>query len=169
MRQAEISAELRELLELALNAASAYQHALAEWQLGGQQGPRPEPEQERIEQRIKELQADYEALTIAITRTLDEKTMHVEANRRKLIKEADERTQKKMAGYLEIVDQLAIAREELRPARRDALWSRLYPKPEAMAQAPDSLAGGRKKALAPMGVTANVQPERVLDALREDA
>jgi hypothetical protein len=45
----------------------------------------------------------------------------------------------------------------------------LYPRAEAGAEPADSLAGARKKALAPMGVTAAVQPERIWQALRADA
>jgi len=93
MRQAEVLAELNQLRDRAQAAPAAHQQALAEWQLGGQQGPRPESEQEQLERRIKELQADYEALTVAVGRVLDEKTSYVEANRRRLIKEADEQTE----------------------------------------------------------------------------
>jgi hypothetical protein len=51
---------------------------LAEWQLVGQRGPRPESEQPKLEGRIKGLQADSEAVTIAIGRTLDDEVAYVE-------------------------------------------------------------------------------------------
>jgi len=38
-----------------------------------------------------------------------------------------------------------------------------------MTEAPDTFAGARKKALAPLGISVAVQPERVFDALRADA
>jgi hypothetical protein len=78
MRQGEIGDELQELHQRAHAAPAAHQQALAEWQLGGQRGPRPESERPKLEGRIKGLQADYEAVTIAIGRTLDDKVAYVE-------------------------------------------------------------------------------------------
>jgi hypothetical protein len=169
MTQAQVRAELDELHQQAQTAPSLHQQRLANWELGGRQGSRPESQQEQIERRIKELQDESEALTVAVGRILDEKVRYVEGNRGRLVKEADAQTEEARARYLALVDQLASARDELRAARRAAIWSRLYPRAEAGAEPPDSLAGARKRALTPMGVTAAVQPERVWQALRADA
>jgi hypothetical protein len=71
--------------------------------------------------------------------------------------------------YLELVDQLTEARQELRDLRRAAVWARLYPGEQTAVEPPDSFARGLRRPLQAMGLTADVQAERVLDGPRADA
>jgi hypothetical protein len=169
MRLAEVSAELREQHELERAAPAVDAAALAEWELADRNGPRPAPTLPAIKKRIKELQADWEALNVAVGRVLVEKEAHWKKHRARLIKDADTHADQARSRYLEAVDQLEAAREDLRVARRTSVVARLYPSEIAGAEPPDSLAGGRKRALVPLGVNAPVSLAHLFAALREDA
>ena len=62
-----------------------------------------------------------------------------------------------------------MARDELAASRRVSVWAALFPSEQASQQPPDSLAGGRKRALVPLGVNAPVAINHLFTALREDA
>jgi hypothetical protein len=78
MPQGELGAEHQGLHQRALAAPAAHQQAWrsGSWVASGT--ATPEAEQFKLEGRNKELQADYEAVTIAIGRTLDDKFAYVQ-------------------------------------------------------------------------------------------
>lgn len=122
-----------------------------------------------IREQIRERQEEWEALTRATARVLAAKTEFVEKHRGRLVKEADSYASEAHARYLELVDQLADARADLAAKRSAAVWARLYPAEQAGRGPADTFAGGRKRPLQAMGLSANVEPGRVFDALRADA
>jgi hypothetical protein len=168
-RQAEIQRELADLHARANAAPDVDAMVLADWELGDRKGPRPEPTLPGIQDDIRERQGSWEALTAAINKVLAEKVAFFERNRGRLVKQADRQAEDARARYLRLIDELAEAREDLRGYRRAAVLARLYPTEQAAAEPPDSFAGARKRALAPLGIGAPVAPDRVLDALRADA
>jgi hypothetical protein len=168
-RQAGIGGELADLHGRAKAAPDLDAAALAEWELRDRKGPRPEPTLPGIQDEIKQRQASWEALSVAVAKTLDEKVRYFEAYRGRLVKQADKQVKEARARYLRLVDELAEAREDLRGYRRAAVLAQLYPTEQAAAEPPDSFAGARKRALAPLGIGAPVAPDRVLEALRADA
>jgi len=167
--QAAIAAELRDLHDRKIAAPAEDVEALADWELQGRDGARPEPSLPAIEANIKRLQGEAEGVTVAISRVLDAKAQFVERHRGRLTKEADAHTQQALERYTEAINELEAAREELAANRRAAVWAALYPKELAAQQPPDSFAGARKRALAPLGISAVVHPDRVFEALRSDA
>jgi len=166
MRQAAKADELRDR-EIAAPAADT--DRLATWQLDGEKGPRPEPELPGIREQIQRRQEEWEALTRATARVLADKTAFVDKHRGRLVKEADSYASEAYARYLELVDQLAEARADLSAKRSAAVWARLYPAEQAGRGPADTFAGGRKRPLQAMGLSANVEPRRVLDGLPADA
>lgn len=169
MRQAAVADDLRELHKRARVAPDRDAEALAEWELRGRQGDRPEPSLPTIEKRLQELKDEREGLDRAVARVLHEKASYVQRHRRRLKKEARGDVEEATKRYLQLIDELAAAREDLRSRRRNEVWASLYPGGEAMAEPPDSLAGGRKKPLQQAGFTGPVAPDRLFDALRADA
>jgi hypothetical protein len=168
-RQAQKAEELRELRDREMAAPAADSDRLATWQLEGEEGPRPEPELPAIRREIRQRQEEWEALTRATERVLAEKAEFVERHRGRLTKDADRYADEAQRRYLDLIYQLADARAELAAAQRATVIARLYPSGAAMAEPVDTLAGGRRRALEPMGLGAPVPPRRVFDALRADA
>lgn len=168
-RQAKKAEELRELRDRELAAPAAIEGRLASWQLEGEEGPRPESELPEIRRQIEQRQEEWEGLNRAVQRVHDEKAQFVASHRGRLTKEADSHVVEAHSRYLELVDQLAEARQDLFAKRYAAVWARLYPAEQAAGTVPDTFAGGRRKPLQAMGVGALVGPDRVLDALRADA
>jgi hypothetical protein len=169
MRQAAKADELRELRDREIAAPAADADRLATWQLDEEKGPRPEPELPAIREEIQRRKEEWEALTRATARVLADKTAFVEKHRGRLVKEADSYADEARRRYLELIDQLADARADLAAKRSAAVWARLYPGELAGRGPADTFAGGRRVPLQAMGLSANVEPGRVLDGLRADA
>ena len=169
MRQTAKADELRELRDREMAAPALDADRLATWQLDGEHGPRPEPELPTIREEIRERQEDWEALTRATERVLVDKAEFVEKHRGRLIKEADGHADDAHARYLDLIDQLADARVDLFQLRRATVWARIYPGEQAAREVPDTLAGGQRRPLQAMGLSAPVPPGRVLEALKADA
>jgi hypothetical protein len=137
--------------------------------LTASRGRAPEPELPGIRRQIRQRREEWEALTRATERVLADKAAYIEKHRGRLVKDADSHRDGKVAAYLEKVAQLEQARAEAYAAQRATVFARLYPSREAMQEVPDTFAGGRRRALQPMGLTGQVSPGRVFDALRADA
>jgi hypothetical protein len=150
-RQAAAADELRELHERKQLAPERDHDRLAEWELADRKGPRPEPELPAIDAAIERLQAEWEGLSRATQRVLDDKAQYVEEHRARLSKEADGHVDETHRRYLELVDELASVREDLFGKRRAAVWARLYPGEQSAREVPDTCAGGRKRPLQAMG------------------
>ena len=169
MRQADKANELRDLRDREISAPAADADRLATWQLDGEKGPRPEPDLPAIREEIQRRREEWEALTRATARVLADKAAFVDKHRGRLVKEADSYASEAPARYLELVDQLAEARADLAAKRSAAVWARLFPGEQAGRGPADTFAGGRRVPLQAMGLSANVEPGRVLDGLRADA
>jgi DNA repair exonuclease SbcCD ATPase subunit len=102
-KQTAITARLAELNQERTAAPTADADRLAEWQLAGQKGPRPEPELEPIERLIEEAQADFAGLTRAIEHVLAEKAAHIDRHRRRLVREADRHVHEKHDQLLKLM------------------------------------------------------------------
>jgi hypothetical protein len=169
MRQAEVSAELQQLRDRELVAPAADAERLAAWQLDGERGDRPEPGLPAIKQEITERQADYEALTVAIGRVLDDKASYIDRHRGKLVREADKQVEQAHAQYLELIAKLVSVREELSGLRRAAVIARLHPRQEAMIEPPAGLVGGHPPTHKRYGLGRVYQLNEIAELLRLDA
>lgn len=65
----------------------------------GEQGPRPEPELPKIRDEIQQRQEEWEALTRATERVLEEKTKFVERHRKRLVTDAAGEGREALANY----------------------------------------------------------------------
>jgi hypothetical protein len=168
MRQAAVAEELRQLQDRARLAPDADAARLAEWELGDREGDRPRPSLPGIEATIKRLRDEWEGLSHAVARVLDEKADYVEKHRGRLQGQAKDAVDEAAQRYIDLIDQLAAAREELRACRREEVLAILYPRQEAMSEPPDSIAGARKRPLERAGIHQAIAPDRLLNVLRED-
>jgi hypothetical protein len=168
-RQAAKAEELRELHDREISAPAADADRLATWQLDGERGERPTPTLPEIREQIQQRQEEWAALTRATERVLAEKSSYVEKHRKRLLSDATREAREAQARYHETIDALAAARDELRAARQTELWSALYPDEHAGRDVADSLCGGRKTPLRKLGLEAPVHPDRVIEALHDDA
>jgi hypothetical protein len=168
-RRAAKAAELQELRDREVSAPAEHADRLATWQIDGEQGPRPESELPGIREEVRERKEEVDALDRAVTRALDEQAAYFEKHRPRLVKDADRHRDKKVAAYRQKAAEAEQARAEALEAQRWSVRARLYPSREAMQEPPDQLAGGRKRALEPMGLGAAPIPSLVFAALRADA
>ena len=169
-RQAAVGAELAAASERLRNAPSTDAERLARWQLEGGNGPRPELEQPGLEETVKRLQQDYDGLTVAIGRVLEDKASLVERHRPRLVKDADRSVHTAHERYVALITETAAARQELAELRQAAVWARLYPDGSASHSPPQQvLAGGlRAPVERTLGIAAQLQVEAVFNALRAD-
>jgi hypothetical protein len=168
-RQSQVAAELQHLHDRELAAPAADAERLAAWQLDGERGDRPGPTLPAIRREVAERQADYEALTVAIGRVLDDKAIYVDQHRGKLTKDADKHVEQAHRRYLELVEELVAAREELSGLRRQAIWARLYPRQEATVEPPSGLVGGHPPTHKRFGLGRAYQLNEIAELLRLDA
>lgn len=173
----ETSGHLRHLAHArdALNnrrasAPAADVDRLAAWRLDGEKGPRPEPTLDTIVEDIERKHADLDGLTRAVAIVLEDKARYVEKHRPRLVQEADRHVQAAHGRLGELVDQLQAARSDLAELRAASVWAAVYPSEAAMRTAPHTLlAGGQPKALSRLGLTAQVNVDRLWEVLRADA
>jgi hypothetical protein len=168
-RQSQVSAELQQLHDRELAAPAADSQRLAAWQLDGERRDRPEPTLPAIRREIAERQADNNALTVAIRRVLDDKARYVDQHRRKLTRDADKDVEQGHRRYLELIEELVAAREELSGLRRQAIWARLYPRQEAMVEPPSGLVGGHPQTHKRFRLGRVYQAGELAELLRLDA
>jgi hypothetical protein len=168
-RQAAVNAELATLHERQRASPNTDAQRLAQWQLDGQKGPRPEPELPAIEEAISQRQSDVDGLTVAITQVLDEKASFVEKHRERLVQQADQEAEDHHRRVLALIDELAEARSALAEARYKTLWAATFPDASAGQAPPNTLVGARRRPLERAGITSQVTPERVWEVLRADA
>ena len=170
-RQAEINAELADLRERLRTAPAADTEALAEWQLDGQKEPRPEPQVPALEEAIARLEADFAGAEAAVAQVLEQKERYVEKHRKRLVREADRRTEEKHAERNHLLERVAETRQELADLRAATVWASLYPAREAGQTVRDQLlAGGlRQPVERTLAITSQVQFDAVIAALKADA
>jgi hypothetical protein len=168
LHQQAVTNQIREAGDGLRTASTADADALAQWQLDGAKGKRPEPTLPILEERLAELQRDYDALTVAVGKVLAEKEQYVVKHRSRLVKQAGKDTEAAHRRYLDAVSEAEKARAELHGARSDALWAATYPAPEAGRQPPELLAGGLRRVLERFGVNVQLPAAKVFELLRED-
>jgi len=170
-RQTKITEELTELRERLRLAPAADRDALADWLATGEKGARPEASTLKIEEEIATLEADFDGFTRATEAVLAEKATHVERHRVKLVREADRSTEAAHRRVVDLIDQLAAAREQLADHRESAIWASVYPDAAAGSALPRQLlAGGLQRPVAEaLGIPGQVRAEGVFQALRADA
>jgi hypothetical protein len=169
MTRAAVQDDIARLGEELRNAPSRDAERLAEWQLGGQKGPRPERRVPTLERQLEERRAEHDGVVRAAERVADEKVAYVAKHRKRLTKEAREAVEAKHSEYVHLVDLIENVRAELHELRRLEVWAHLYPSEVLGRSARDTFAGGRKRPLTAMGLTAEIQPGPVFAALRVDA
>jgi hypothetical protein len=169
-RRATVAAEIAAVQQRRQAAPVADAEALARWTLNGEQGPRPEPQRPKLDERSQDLQRESDALTLAAGEILAEKAAFVEKHRARLVQQADKETQAAQDRYLALIDQLADARSELAELRQAALWASTFPSEEATRNpATQAIAGGLKKPAEKAGLSQVVDASRILELLQDDA
>jgi hypothetical protein len=169
-RHAEAAERARGLAEQAANEPRRHADEVASWTLNGEKGTRPESRAQELEHERVTAEAKRDGLQLAVDRVLEEHAHHVERHRARLVKHADQLVDDchgRLAAAIEAVER---ERAALAGARESALWARLFPS-EDTGRMPrfGTLAGARRRVLQPLGLTAEVDSDRVLTALRADA
>jgi hypothetical protein len=101
----------------------------------------------------------------------EEKAAYVEKHRKRLVREADKATREAHGCYMDALDALERAREELVESREQALWAELYPSDLAQVfPAWSQLATGLRKPVEQTpGIKTVTTAASVIAALRADA
>jgi len=169
-RQAELTQKLQALHAELAAAPAADRDALAGWQLAGGRGSRPSPTVEPLEEEIAARQADNDALTLAVQRTMQEKASYVEKHRGRLVKDARKAVEEAHARTVALAEALEQARQVLVEQRQTELWCLLYPA-EAVGEGVDwrDLAGGPLEPVKrTLGVSSRFRVNQLVAAVRED-
>ncbi|CAN5710062.1 hypothetical protein BH20ACT14_BH20ACT14_15990 [soil metagenome] len=167
-RQASVNDELDALKEQHRASALADRERLAAW-VADENGQRPEPTAPATEKRIEELEANRDALVLAVLRLLDEKAAHVEKHRRRLGRDAAKATERAVERYKGLLSELEQARTEAMDARRAELWAALFPAELAIHDVGGALVlGGRTLRSVPWYIS-QTSAESVLTLLQADA
>ena len=168
-RHDELMREQADLVERRQAAPDRYTEALAQWQLEGQKGPRPEPELPAIEADIERHQGELYALRRAVDKVSAQRAEYVAKHRQRLVEEANRHVEEKRARASEALEQYEQARAALVEARSVSLWASLYPDGEA-AREPSfgALAGGLRRVGEKLGLQQSTAVELIIAALQED-
>jgi hypothetical protein len=168
-RESEITAELQELFPRVPAAEREYPLKLADWQVAGEKGPRPEPEASRLRERIEQLQQDLAAVAIVRERELERRVDYVERHRASLVKDAEAALQAERERYEGAIAELRAAREDLLEARRTLTWAQAFPDESVMLAVPATIAGGRRKPSVAAGLQSALEPGALFELLLADA
>jgi len=166
-RRATLAAELLELEQRQIDAPAKHAQALAEWQLAGAKGSRPESEQPAIDARIAELREDISGIDGAISTVLEKKAAYVEQHRERLAKEARRHVQEASEHYGRLIHELLAAREELLQRREAELWANLYPAAIA-GHAPSTVIAGGQSLRQVLGYEGQFNPGQIQKLLEFD-
>ena len=168
-RQADVSSQLAALHEQFAVQEKADRTALSLW-VEDPSGERPLPVAPGIAQRIRKLEAEYDALTLAIQSVLDQKTEYVVQRRGRLSQEAAKARAEAVRELDSAIATVEEARAQAVAAVEAERWAAEFPGPDADAGALRlaMIKGGRVvKALPEFdGQIAAVQ---AVEILREDS
>jgi len=169
-RQAEVTAELRDLNERRAGAPNEDVQRLAEWELRGRKGRRPESVIPELDAALKARRDEEGGLLLAIAAVLEEKVEFVTRHRRRLRQEADREVDAAHKRLVDVIAQIAPARQQVVEAREAAVWMAIYPDAR-QGQSPQSnfLGGGLLRIAEVLGIRSQLQHSRVVDALVADA
>ena len=167
-RRVTIQDELQALQERHRQSLGEDLEALAVW-VAAEAGARPEATAPAVEARIAELEANRDAIAIAVERVLSEKESLVERHRSRLAKDAGKAKVAALARLQQLVDEIERARDEVVELRKAELWSRLFPREEAVASLDHQYVKGGRKAQALPELSSRAAIAALYDLLREDA
>jgi hypothetical protein len=168
-RRATLGNQLGEL-HAQLNTVDASDAArLAEWIHNGSTGARPEPERPTIENTIRDLEVESEAVAHLVAGALRKKSDYITKHRARLARLAHEYVEAEQAKALRLLDDLEATRDQLAAARELELWVAVFPD-EAATRMPDNrpLCGALRQPLQRAGIDTRVEADRILAALRDD-
>lgn len=165
----EVHAEMLVLVEQRQQAPNADTEALAQWEINGAVGTRPEPTAPKLDAKIASAQERIQGLHKAIEKVTSDRAEYVSRNRDKLVKDAHRGVEAAQTKATRLLAEFEEARQELIEARRTEAWAQLYPAAEARRE-PNyiALGGGLRRILEPLGVQQIVTMTQVLTALRDD-
>ena len=169
-RHTDVAQRLRGLHEQRGNAPSADAQAAADWEFAGREGPRPEPSLERIDAEIADAERERDGLLAAIDRALEERGKFVERHRDRLANVAAQQGDAMVSRIVELLDEAEQTRATLAEVRAAELWARLFPHELANREPLTRLfGGGLRQVSEPLGITAQTDYARLVEALRADA
>jgi hypothetical protein len=169
-RQFDVEHRLRALHEQRVNAPSADAQAAADWEFAGRTGPRPESSIDRIDAEITDAERERDGLLAAIDRALEDRGRFVEKNRDRLANVAAQQANTVLNRIVELLDEAEQARATLGELRQAEIWARLFPSELANREPQTRLFGGGLRHVSqPVGITAQIDYARMIDALRADA
>lgn len=131
-KQAELNTQIAALQEQLRPAEVADTEALARW-AQDHNGARPLPTVPGIEQRIGELTAERDALTLAMQQTLDEKTAHAAKHRDRLVRDAQKARKRGLEQLRDAITHVEQARTEAADCVAAERWAGDYPPESANA------------------------------------
>jgi hypothetical protein len=158
---------VRELAKRLANEPQRHADAVAHWALGGEKGARPESRVVELEAEHRAAEGERDGLVVAVDRVLEERARHVERNRDRLVKHADRLVSDCHGRLSTAIEAVERERTALAEAREVAVWARLFPDESAGPHA--EVQHWLRRALQPLGLTAEVDADRVISALVADA
>jgi hypothetical protein len=171
-RQRDLTAELQRLEQQRASAPAQHANALAAWEEDDRRGPRPESDLAVIELGITAARDEFEGLTVAVQRVLDEKRKTIERHRQRLVDDAQRELHEAHQRLATAIDVAEQARSELAEARSTLTWAQVFPDPVATRNFPRvrTLCGGLVAPLQrTLGQALSIDVHRAFDALRADA
>jgi hypothetical protein len=143
---------------------------VADWEVSGRQGPRPEPSVERIDAEIADAARERDGLLAAVDRALEDRGRFVERHRSRLATVAAQQGDAVVNRITELLDEVARERATLAELRQAEVWVRLFPH-ELASREPltHMFGGGLRHVSEPLGLTAQFEYRRIVEALRADA
>lgn len=169
-RQEEIRASLNDLHTRRQRAETEHADALAAWMIAGQQGSRPMSEAKALDDAIADAAAEHDAVDRLRDTILEERIAFMNKHRKRLVRDADEETQRARERYVEAIAEVERVRAELIGLRETTVWASLYPSDTLRSFAPShALAGGGRRASERRGFQTAVPAPAVFDLLRDDA
>lgn len=136
----------------------------------GRKGPRPEPSVESLDKKIAEAGRERDGLLAAIDRALEDRGEFVEKNRARLAAVAAQQEDAVLERLMGLLDGVEQERARLAELRQAEVWASLFPH-ELAAREPMTrlFGGGLQHVSAPLGLSAQFDYDRIIEALRADA
>jgi hypothetical protein len=160
---AETQNAIRELEQTRVDADDRDKDTLAGWFAGAEKGARPEPTAPRIAEQLDQLRADAEALETVVAHAAEERGRFIEKHAEGLATHADRLAAERYGRYLELIDELAVVRDDIVGLTGAANFARTFPAPESAVEMPNPLS------MRPAGQRGELTWAQVVSVLRADA
>ena len=169
-RQQELHDRLADLNQRRSEADADYAQRMATWMAAGQPDPKPLSEAAALDDAIVEATAEHAAIDRLREGVLVERIAFVEKHRKRLVRDAEQETERARDRYLEAIAEAERARADLIGLNETRVWASLYPSDLLVTMVPtQALAAGRRRESQAHGFTAAVPAAQVFDLLRDDA